>query len=43
MKKELTIALILMLILAPIILAQDQKKQISEDEAMNYFRGIDSR
>lgn len=37
MKKELTIALILMLILAPIILAQDQKKQISEDEAMNYY------
>ena len=37
MKKELTIILILMLILAPIILAQDQKEQISKDEAIKYY------
>ena len=37
MKKELTIALILILILAPVVLAEDQKKEISVDEALKYY------
>ena len=37
MKKELTIALILILIFTPVVLAEDQKKGISVDEALKYY------
>ena len=36
-RKKLAFLSVLMLFLAPVVLAEDQKKEISVDEAMQYY------